>query len=172
MGSMKDINDLLTDLIKSVKDRETAAKIAEIQALVLSFQTNHIETVEENLRLRGEIASMKKQLLNSIRARSELKMEMEELKAENRALKHEMSEIPSLTTETQKELFPLAMEPGNKFSYNNKMRFPQDESGQFYCPLCLVNRGVESPLVEAKTGWGCPACDDFFPDPDRQLNVD
>lgn len=166
MGSVKDINDLLSKLLKSVQDRELADKIFNIQALVSTFQTDYLSTKEENLDLRKDITALNDQLLKSVHVRSQLEIENKELKAENDALKREKSAIPFPVEEIQ-----TTQSDKKILSFDNKMGLFQDESGQFYCPLCLGNRNVESPLIEFGTGWKCTACNEIFHDPDRWLDI-
>jgi len=70
MGTIKDITDLLTQLAKSIKDRELASKLFEIQSLVAQFQS-------ENTELQKEILDFKRQLFELQQENNNLHQELE-----------------------------------------------------------------------------------------------
>ncbi len=64
MGTIKDITDLLTELAKSIKDRELASKLFDIQALVAQFQSENIELQKEILDLKKDNQILTEKLNN------------------------------------------------------------------------------------------------------------
>lgn len=64
MGTIKDITELLTQLAKSIKDRELASQLFEIQSLVAQFQTELFQLQKENLELKQENNNLKQELEN------------------------------------------------------------------------------------------------------------
>jgi uncharacterized coiled-coil DUF342 family protein len=107
MGSKKDIHDMLSGLLNSVKDKEIASKIADIQSAVLMLQAVELKTKEENLDLHNEISSLKEQLLRSIQIMTRLKTEKDRLHSEKPKFSYQIEKI-------QKELFQLVTKPGAK----------------------------------------------------------
>jgi len=59
VGTIKDLVDLVTQLSNSVKDRETASELREIQSLALKLQSEQVLLHESNMELREERQSLK-----------------------------------------------------------------------------------------------------------------
>jgi len=64
MGAFKDISDLMAQLAKSVKDREVAGKLFEIQSLVAQLQGENTDLQSELLDLKKENQELRKRLSN------------------------------------------------------------------------------------------------------------
>ena len=64
MGTIKDINDLTTQLIKSVKDRDIVAKIVTIQSLISAVQGENSTLHSKNLELEKKIFELEKEIYN------------------------------------------------------------------------------------------------------------
>lgn len=60
MGAIKDAIDLTVELANRVQDRETAAKILQIQTLILSVQKEDAAMVSKNLELKRKYSNLKK----------------------------------------------------------------------------------------------------------------
>lgn len=52
MGDIKDIIDLITQLSKRIKDRETIALLLQVQSLVAQLQSDIFQLQKENLELK------------------------------------------------------------------------------------------------------------------------
>lgn len=70
MGTIKDITDLLTQLAKSIKDRELASKLFEIQSLVAQFQAENVDLQKEILDVKGKLFNLEQE---NYKLRQELK---------------------------------------------------------------------------------------------------
>ncbi len=59
MGAIKDIVDLTTKLVDSVKDRKFAAELRELQRMIGGFQSEQAELHESRIALLSENAELK-----------------------------------------------------------------------------------------------------------------
>ncbi len=69
MSTIKDIHDLITKLINSVKDRQFASEILQIQSLVSKIQSENIATQEKlgnclstNIELKQKVSELEKEI--------------------------------------------------------------------------------------------------------------
>ena len=62
MSSIKDISDLIGQLLNSGKDRKLAAEIAPIQSLISMVQSDHFAMVEKNAELLSQNLELKKKI--------------------------------------------------------------------------------------------------------------
>jgi len=62
MGAIKDIVDLAKDLESRAKDRHDMDIIHKIQSLAFSLQSQHVDTMERDVRLMEENAELKRRL--------------------------------------------------------------------------------------------------------------
>ncbi|MFH1991628.1 MAG: hypothetical protein ABIK98_04370 [Pseudomonadota bacterium] len=54
MGTIKDLVDLVTQLVNSVEDRKIASELREIQTFALTLQSEQASLHEANIKLREE----------------------------------------------------------------------------------------------------------------------
>lgn len=62
MGTLKDISDLTTQLINSIKDRKASAELRELQRMIGTFQSEQAVLHENRLSLQSENAELKKKV--------------------------------------------------------------------------------------------------------------
>ena len=62
MGAIKDITDLVTQLLNSAKDRQFAAELLKIQGMIGRLQSEQAALHEQNMALRTENAELKQQI--------------------------------------------------------------------------------------------------------------
>lgn len=62
MGAIKDIADLVTQLSKSIKDREFGAALLNIQGMLAGLQSEQAELHEKNITLMRENEELKKKM--------------------------------------------------------------------------------------------------------------
>ena len=62
MGAIKDVVDLLTQLIDSAKDRKFAAELFNIQSMIGDIQSEQADLHEKNIELMTENAELKKSI--------------------------------------------------------------------------------------------------------------
>lgn len=64
MGTIKDISDLTTQLLKSVKDREMISIVTRIQSLTNTLQSENMSLASINLELKEKIFKFEKEISN------------------------------------------------------------------------------------------------------------
>lgn len=137
MGTIKDINDLTIQLIKSVKDRDIVAKIVTIQSLISTVQSENSTLHSKNLELNKTILDLEKKIFN-------LEKEVYGFKQKQKT--------PSLQS---------------KYVFDETYGiYKSKETGHYFCTSCLLNN-IESPLTERPSGWRCESndCKKIYPNP-------
>ncbi len=61
MVTIKDLVDLITQLTKSVKDRQFASELRQIQLMISGIQSEHATLHEQNVKLISDNAKLKAQ---------------------------------------------------------------------------------------------------------------
>jgi len=62
---------------------------------------------------------------------------------------------------------PSQEAPLSKYDFNNKSGIAiEKESGKPCCPNCLKGNLRRVALRVEETGWRCPFCEKFYPNPD------
>ncbi len=62
MGAIKDLTELVTRLVDSVKDRKFAAELREVQRMIASLQSEQAEAHEQRIALMTENAQLKQKI--------------------------------------------------------------------------------------------------------------
>ena len=78
MSAIKDLYDLVTDLIKSTTDRKFATELGNVQSLISSAQSEHFDARERNVQLLADNVRLQQQIHD---AEAKHSTEMKELQA-------------------------------------------------------------------------------------------
>ncbi len=130
IGEVKAVNDMITNLIGSVKDKKVLAELTPIQAHLSSIMNDNITLASEKLELEKKIFSLEKKYAEEI---AELQ---EKLSAKDLLSKYTFNEYLGcyVLNEDKDKLCPNCFKGGE---------------GKF-CPNCLF-KGIESPLRIERT---------------------
>ena len=73
MGAIKDLVDLTSDLLKSVKERKVAEELRHIQSMIGDIQSEQAELNEQRIGLMSENADLKQKITSLEQEIAELK---------------------------------------------------------------------------------------------------
>ena len=125
MSSIKDISDLIGQLLNSRKDRKLAAEIAPIQSLISAVQSDHFAMVEKNAELLSQNLELKKKTTELENKTTELENKISHLVDEQaREISCLKKEIDNLTSKP--EISP------NRIAIGERKPTPLEESLKNY----------------------------------------
>lgn len=132
MGAIKDLIDLITQLSNSVKDRNIATELNNIQSLISKIQSEHAGLYETNIKLRDEISSLKDKIKNF----------------------EDWNDISSK--------YELKEFSGEVYAYTLKSSIESNAPKHWLCPNCFVDKKLsilqfESNVMKGKL-YKCPKC--------------
>ena len=89
-----------------------------------------------------------------------LEQDLTELKKENKTLKEQLAKY------TDKDKFL------SKYTFDSTCGVYVNKSYTlFYCPKCLLERNIESPLHETSQYLSCPVCNASYSKPEDYINL-
>lgn len=125
MGTIKDLIDLTTQLVNSVKDRKIASELNAIQTLILELQKEQAGLHESNIELREEKLSYKEKI-------QKLEAEIEKLKTLPISVPNDIPFCPNCSTASK----PFYMRPV-------PVDFIQMLDATHECPKCKYNTKIK-----------------------------
>ena len=94
-----------------------------------------------------------------------LENENASLKSENAVLKISLSQEQEKRRTLEEQIME---EHNNPLTFDEKTgTFIGTVDGLRYCAKCK-SQNISSPMTNETSAWRCPACDGYFPDPDRK----
>ena len=121
MGAIKDVVDLLTQLVSRIQDRKVAAELNTIQSLILNIQAEHAELHETNIKLSEERLSLRERI-------RVLEAQVAELSSASSARPSDVPTCPNCSTKAK----PFYMRPVPR-------DFVSILNATHECPKCKYN---------------------------------
>lgn len=138
MSAIKDLVDLLTQLVESVQDRKTKDQLLPLREKVLEVREAQFEMEQRHAE---ELSELKEEHAAQV---AELKAEVTRLVAEN--------DRPKVTLTFREDTGT----------------YVDSDSGLHYCTYCLKQLPpTEQPMQDHGHGWLCPLCSKSYNDPSR-----
>lgn len=99
---------------------------------------------------------------------SESELSVKKSESENEALRLDNSKLQEQLCSLKKELSEISNHP---FKFDESSgTWVGDNSNTRYCARCKT-QNISSPMTNESSGWRCPACDGYFPDPSRKAQT-
>jgi hypothetical protein len=127
-----------------------------------------LDGLEKLINEHGSAAILKERIALANDKHMALESEAKTLRLEKEVLRCDSAKLQEQISNLEKQLAEIQ---------NNPLRFDEvtgtwvgEGSNIRYCAKCKT-RNIPSPMTNESSGWRCPACDGYFPDPSRKAKT-
>jgi cell division protein FtsB len=149
MGTIKDLTDLITNLIERTKDAKMREALLPVKEKVLDLREDFIDQKAAHAKDMEEVKERHTKQIEGLQER------IRQLRAENADLRSSIEKHEDKTAVLC------------KYRFDEHTRVYKNDEGRDFCPHCLhQDPPAEVPLGEPDFQWRCSRCGTTYNNPD------